>query len=162
MVRSTFSIPRYLLLTRRSDSIPDHIENVYDDLEETSNVAPVFAKLSGTEAGWLANYIREKIVKDKERMGDEIENELNVRLNFSLFLRAADLSLSRVLIQDVCPPRQVRNFCVLIVKDACTRRRPANRQAQLTVWDATGLTSGDSAERAGFKTGQRFRVSLIY
>lgn len=48
--------------------------------------------------------------------------------------------LKLTAVQRVCPPREVRNFRVLVVQDACTRRRGANRSAQLTVWDVIGLS----------------------
>jgi breast cancer 2 susceptibility protein len=61
------------------DSPPDHIENLFDELEDASEVGSVFARLTATEAGWLAKHIRYEISKDRERVVDEIESELKVR-----------------------------------------------------------------------------------
>lgn len=41
---------------------------------------------------------------------------------------------------------------MLLVQDACTRRRGANRSAQLTVWDVLGLST---------EVGQRYAVTNL-
>ncbi|KAJ6520132.1 hypothetical protein C8R45DRAFT_806075, partial [Mycena sanguinolenta] len=94
----------------------DELEELYDELEDPTGAAEVMSRVSGRTAGWLARFIRNRMEKDRERAGEEIDQELT----------------------RVCPPREVRNFRVLIVADACTRRRGANRTAQLTVWDVAG------------------------
>jgi breast cancer 2 susceptibility protein len=53
---------------------------LYDELEDTSDVGPIFARLDANGAGWLARYIRERMVKDKDKAGDEIERELEANL----------------------------------------------------------------------------------
>ena len=63
------------------DSPPDHIGNLYSELEDASEVGPILSRLSASEAGWLARHIREQVVKDRERIGEEIESELRVRLS---------------------------------------------------------------------------------
>ncbi|KAF8215873.1 hypothetical protein K438DRAFT_1659158 [Mycena galopus ATCC 62051] len=100
----------------------DELEELYDELEDPTGAAGVISRVSGSTAGWLARFIANRMEKERERAGEEIDQEL----------------------KRVCPPREVRNFRVLIVQDACTRRRAANRSAQLTVWDVVGL--GDSLE----------------
>lgn len=64
-------------------------------------------------------------------------------------------------LQGLCPPREVRNFRVLVVQDACTRRRPANRTAQVTVWDVLSLSLSEGAAAGSFEVGQRYLVSPI-
>lgn len=58
---------------------------------------------------------------------------------------------------------------MLIIQDARTSRRPANRTAQLTVWDVLSLSSDEDSKAGGFEVGQRFMVyfshrkpSLLY
>ncbi|KAJ7361422.1 hypothetical protein DFH08DRAFT_844079 [Mycena albidolilacea] len=105
------------------DSEPtDELEELYDELEDPAGAAAVMSRVSRSTAGWLARFILNRAEKERERAGEEIDQEL----------------------RRVCPPREVRNFRVLIVQDACTRRRGANRSAQLTVWDVVGM--GDSLE----------------
>ena len=48
-------------------------------------------------------------------------------------------------------------FCVLLMRDARTTRRPAHRSVELTVWDVLSL-SFDEAPGEQFKEGQRFQV----
>lgn len=65
--------------------------------------------------------------------------------------------------QTKCPPREVRNFRVIIVKDAYPGTRGGNdsRQAQLTVWDVLNLTIAEGSNTGDFKVGQRFLVSYF-
>ncbi|KAJ7492322.1 hypothetical protein FB451DRAFT_1217887 [Mycena latifolia] len=112
------------------DEPPDGIEELYDELEDPAGAAAALSRVSANTAGWLARFIGDSAEKERERAGDEIEQEL----------------------KRVCPPREVRNFRVLVVQDACTRRRGAHRSAQITVWDALG---------AGFEVGQRYGVSNL-
>lgn len=57
----------------------------------------------------------------------------------------------------MCPPREVRSFRVLLMRDARTTRRPAHRVVELTVWDVLSL-SFNEAPGGQFKEGQRFQV----
>lgn len=67
------------------DSPPDTIDDLLWSLEEACTSASpsespqaIIARTTREEAGWLARAIREKISKDRENMGDEIEKELQV------------------------------------------------------------------------------------
>lgn len=60
----------------------------------------------------------------------------------------------------MCPPREVRSFRVLLMRDARTTQRPAHRAVELTAWDVLSL-SFDKAPGGKFKEGQRFQVRLI-
>src|ERR1700722_4686628 len=73
----------------RLDSFPEHIENIYEELEEESTIGPILAKLSKRDAGWLARYIRDSTIKDRERIADEIQNELTASYSFFSLLRNA-------------------------------------------------------------------------
>jgi hypothetical protein len=69
------------------DVAPDHIEDIYSELEDTPDPSPVFARLSAHESGWLALHILDQALKDRENISDEIESELRVRpsrLSFAL------------------------------------------------------------------------------
>ncbi|KAF7972587.1 hypothetical protein HWV62_17384, partial [Athelia sp. TMB] len=116
------------------DSEPGNIDDLYDELENSAQAAGVISRVSAYEAGWLARYIRERSVQSREAVGEEIEQEL----------------------QKTFPSREVRNFRVLIVKDAYSNKRPSHRQAQLTVWDALGLSLSEGSKGGSFETGQRF------
>ena len=59
----------------------------------------------------------------------------------------------------MCPPREVRSFRVLLMRDARTTRRPANRAVELTAWDVLSLSFNEAPE-GQFKEGQRFQVRL--
>jgi breast cancer 2 susceptibility protein len=111
--------------------------------------------MTPTECGWLARFVRDKIQKDRERAGEEIEQELTVILSVVMVLPRRLTSG----LQNICPEREVRNFRILIVKDVRTHRRPAHRKAQMTVWDVLGLSLGEG-DTENFQAGQRFRVSM--
>jgi len=121
------------------DSPPDNIDDLYDALEEPSEAGAVLAGLSCNEAGWLARFIRDRIDKDRERAGEEIEQEL----------------------KGTCLPREVRNFRVVVVEDAYTQRRASHRNAQLTVWDVLSLSLSEGGKAGAFESGQRFRVTNL-
>jgi hypothetical protein len=71
------SLMNYIL----PDTIPDHIDDIYEQLEDASanEVSAILGRLNYQEAGWLARLIREKVVKEREQSHDEFESELNVR-----------------------------------------------------------------------------------
>ncbi|KAF9516595.1 hypothetical protein BS47DRAFT_1340741 [Hydnum rufescens UP504] len=85
------------------------------------------------ESGWLAFYIRKRLEEQRATAGEYIENEL----------------------KSILPPRDVRNFRVIRVKDARVWRRPALRTAQITVWDVLALGEGFLTE------GRRYLVSNL-
>lgn len=66
---------------------------------------------------------------------------------------------SRSAAQSACPPREVRSFRVLLMRDARTTRRPARRMVELTVWDVLSFAF-DGATAGQFKEGQAFQVGL--
>jgi hypothetical protein len=63
--------------------------------------------------------------------------------------------------QDVCPPREVRNFRVMMVEDARAPEKTVQSQAQLTVWDVLSLSFAEGQKPGTFKEGQRFVVSAL-
>lgn len=67
-------------------------------------------------------------------------------------------ALTKQSAQSTCPPREVRSFRVLLMRDSRTTRRPARRVVELTVWDVLSLAF-DGAPTGHFKDGQRFQVS---
>ncbi|KAK0481755.1 hypothetical protein IW261DRAFT_1472286 [Armillaria novae-zelandiae] len=121
------------------DGPPDHIDDLYDQLEEPEEANKIISAISPTDAGWLVRRIRKQLEKDQENLMDEIEKEL----------------------ADICPPRDVRNFRVIVVKDARTQRRPGNRLAQLTVWDVLNVTLSEGKRAGSFESGDRCLVTHL-
>ncbi|KAF8167376.1 hypothetical protein B0H34DRAFT_14333 [Crassisporium funariophilum] len=121
------------------DEPPNHIDALYDELEYPDRAAQVIARITPSEAGWLARHVRAQIEARMERMGDEIEQELKT----------------------LCPPREVRSFRMLIMQDARTTRRPANRTVQVTVWDVLNLQLAEGGRAGSFECGQRFLVTNL-
>lgn len=62
--------------------------------------------------------------------------------------------------QSICPPREVRDFRVIIARDARTEKRPGNRVAQITVWNVLNLVFDEGGKGGAFQEGQKFIVSL--
>lgn len=98
----------------------------------------ILSSIRPQDAGWLARHIQNRTVQEREDAEREIERELEA----------------------LCPARDVKDFCVVAVKDARTLRRPQNRTAQITVWDAVSLTTGEESMK-GFETGQRYLVTNL-
>jgi len=63
--------------------MPDHIANLYDDLEEDADANSVLRRIAPCDAGWLSQYVREQISKDREKASMRFDEELNVRCTFS-------------------------------------------------------------------------------
>lgn len=68
------------------DCPPDTVDDLLYALEEAcansghqETPKEVIARTSQAEAGWLACAVREKLAKDRETMGDEIAQRLEVR-----------------------------------------------------------------------------------
>ena len=63
--------------------------------------------------------------------------------------------------QSLFPPRDVKDFRVVITRDAHTDRKSANRTAQITVWNVMSLIHEEGGRRGDFKVGQTFLVRRI-
>ncbi|KAJ8523365.1 hypothetical protein ONZ45_g224 [Pleurotus djamor] len=121
------------------DGPPDVIDGLYDQLEDPDTANAALSRITPRNAGWLAHIVRERIITDRETASIEMGRELD----------------------DICPPRNVRNFRVLEVQDSCTRRRPRNRTAQITVWDVLNLTFSEGGKPGAFEIGERFLVTNL-
>ncbi|KAI0299813.1 hypothetical protein BC826DRAFT_714100 [Russula brevipes] len=120
------------------EDMPEHIESMFDDCEYSSDPSSVLRRASKTEAGWLARFARERAEQEREALEQGLEREL----------------------QSACPPREVRNFRVLLMRDARTNRRPARRVVELTAWDVLSL-GFDGVGAGHLVEGQRFQVSSL-
>jgi breast cancer 2 susceptibility protein len=60
------------------DDFPDHIDGLYDELEEPSDASAVMRRVTPKDAGWLAQYIRKRLESDVEKVREEIQQELQV------------------------------------------------------------------------------------
>jgi len=121
------------------DSPSGDVETLFSELEDNPEDGGILAGVKARDAGLLAQLIQERIIHNPDRTGQEIEQEL----------------------RNLCPPREVRSFRVIAVKDACTQRRPAHRTAQLTVWDVLNLRTTEEGGAGDFQVGQRFRVTNL-
>ncbi|KAJ3837344.1 hypothetical protein F5878DRAFT_219187 [Lentinula raphanica] len=121
------------------EELSDDIDSLYDELEEPEDAARVLSKTKGSEAACLARYIRERIERDHERVKDELEKEVD----------------------EICPRRNIRSFRVLIALDSSTSRFPANRTAQLTIWDVMDLRLTEDKPQGYFEVGWRCRVTNL-
>lgn len=117
---------------------PDSIDSYFDDLEDHQTALRTISQLRPSEAYWLIKAIQQNLANEGERQHSEVEKELAV----------------------VCPPRNVRNFRVLVVRDARTGDKPSSRVAQLTVWDVESLVLSEGGQLGSFQVGQRFMVGI--
>ncbi|KAF8846093.1 hypothetical protein BDN67DRAFT_891569, partial [Paxillus ammoniavirescens] len=118
---------------------PDKIYDMYDAMQEDPAAAKcMISSISCQDAIWLARHIRERTVEEREGVSREIEQEL----------------------ESICPPRNVKAFCVLLVKDAHTQKYPSKRRAQVTVWDVPAL-SAEGWTGPPFTPEQRFLVTNL-
>lgn len=82
--RSFYSLPLTCHRTDRlrdgggTDSPPDDIEDIFDDLDGGGDYHQATAHLTNNQAGWLARYIHERSIKERESINEEIERDLKV------------------------------------------------------------------------------------
>lgn len=74
-------------MSSSSDEPPDHIEKLYDQLEEHDDAMGVLSQISAKDAGWLAKHTRRCLVSEYEHSGEEIARELEVWQMFDVFDR---------------------------------------------------------------------------
>jgi len=70
-------------------------------------------------------------------------------------------NISYKILQALYPLRDVKDFRVVVARDARTDRKPANRTAQITVWNVMGLVFEEGGEGGNFKVGQTFLVRRL-
>ncbi len=76
-------------------------------------------------------------------------------------MNAWDL-LCSPLSQDVCPPRNVRDFRVIVAKDARWRKKEPMRSVQITVWDPLKVVFTENGSPGEIKEGQRLLMRMKY
>ncbi|KAG8763946.1 hypothetical protein FRC11_008273 [Ceratobasidium sp. 423] len=118
-----------------AEEIPEDAEYFLEEFEEAEYDLDMLKarKFEPTSAAWLADAVQTKYDEFYERREEEMEREL----------------------ASTCPPRKVRNFRVVVIKDARSLRKPTERTAQLTAWDV--LAFGTDALRVG----QRYLLSNV-
>ncbi|CAE6406499.1 unnamed protein product [Rhizoctonia solani] len=118
-----------------ADDIPEDAETFLEEFEEGEYELEMLKgrKFESTSAAWLADAIQKKSDELYERREEEMERQL----------------------ANICPPRKVRNFRVVVIKDARPLQKPTERTAQLTAWDV--LTFGSDSLRVG----QRYLLSNV-
>jgi len=124
------------LLHIADDGPNDEIESFFDELEYPDTAVEILSRVTPSQAALLARRTRQHIELGRQTASEEIEREL----------------------QESCPPREVRAFRVLIVQDSRTCRKPANRTAQLTVWNIMSLTLDEGSRAGDFAVGQRYLI----
>ncbi|KAJ1302729.1 hypothetical protein OPQ81_003043 [Rhizoctonia solani] len=118
-----------------AEEIPEHAESFLEEFEEAEYDLDMLKahKFEPTSAAWLADAVQTKCDAFYERREEAMEREL----------------------ASACPPRKVRNFRVVVIKDARPLQKPTERTAQLTAWDV--LAFGVDALRIG----QRYLLSNV-
>ncbi|KAG6837644.1 hypothetical protein H0H93_004920 [Arthromyces matolae] len=129
-----------VILTSSQEEFPlDVLENLYDELEDPVRAPNVIAGLGTATCRQLAEFIRHRLNREKTNAIEEIEHEL----------------------QQICPPRFVKNFRIVVIQDARVRKHAGNRTAQLTVWDVRNLSFSEGGSPGSFEIGQRFLVTNL-
>lgn len=78
MVRASMQPNRAPIHSFQTDSEPGNIGDLYEELESSVQAAGVINRCTANEAGWLARYIRERSLRGRETISEEIEQELQV------------------------------------------------------------------------------------
>lgn len=80
-------------LTVTTDSAPNDVESMVEDLEESEDPKATLKTITSVNAAWMAQSLNAKILRQHEDMSGEITKELEVR--FILYLTMFVLYLIR-------------------------------------------------------------------
>ncbi|KAH9897778.1 hypothetical protein C8Q73DRAFT_779673 [Cubamyces lactineus] len=132
--------PRFDQCLREDDTMPDHIEGLYTEmLEEWNRPSQAWDRIDFMTAGWLHIYCKQQADLAIARRDDDLAREL----------------------EEVCPPRNVRDFRVVVAKDARWRKNEPMRVVQITLWDPLKMVFSESGNPGEIKEGQRFLVTNL-
>lgn len=81
------------------DYPPDHVEDIYDQLEESQDSNSLIKGLSPQESGWLASVIRSKSTAARERVAESIRKDLNVSLSIGSRPRRSRFQRRRAILK---------------------------------------------------------------
>lgn len=73
------------------DEPTDELEELYDELEDPAGAAAVMSRVSRSTAGWLARFILNRAEKERERAGEEIDQELRVPCHDKTFVKLTSI-----------------------------------------------------------------------
>jgi hypothetical protein len=76
-------------LPKEDEYAPDHIDAYYDQLEYPDSAAKCLSRISARDAGWLALHIRKESERARERVSEDVEKEMMVRLLFCILFQCA-------------------------------------------------------------------------
>lgn len=148
MIRSLPGFPKHPNLSLpAAEEEPDEI---LDRLDGAPNKAAIINTLSARQVASTLQLAAENSIRDKHQAISEIEQDLAVRPRPRPRLPASELTPTS---QTSFPPRNVRVFRALRIRDAQEADTPSSRTALLTVWDADGFADDFFVE------GQRYLVS---
>ncbi|KAL5640302.1 hypothetical protein ACGC1H_007540 [Rhizoctonia solani] len=117
------------------DETPEDAESFLEEFEDAEYDPDMLKtrRFEPTLAAWLAAAVQAKCDEAYERREEEMEREL----------------------ARTCPPRKVRNFRVVVIKDARPLQKPTGRVAQLTAWDVLAF------EADALCVGQRYLLANV-
>ena len=80
--RSTKKFDLLSILTRGcAEDMPGHIESMFDECEDASDIIPVLRRATKAEAGWLARFTQDRVEKERETLEQELERESQVTIS---------------------------------------------------------------------------------
>ncbi|EIW64119.1 uncharacterized protein TRAVEDRAFT_109911 [Trametes versicolor FP-101664 SS1] len=132
--------PHFDLSFSRGDPMPDYIEGLYEKMmEQYLKPSQAWDRMDAFTAGWLHVYCKQQADLAMARLQDDLEKEM----------------------RDICPPRNVRDFRVVVAKDARWHKKEAMRSVQITVWDPLKVVFTENGSPGEIKEGQRFLVTNL-
>ncbi|KAI8990626.1 hypothetical protein BD414DRAFT_514365 [Trametes punicea] len=132
--------PRFELSIENNEPMPDFIEGLFEEMmEDYKRPSQAWDRLDEMTAGWLHVYCKQQAELAAARLDEDRARQL----------------------QEVCPPRNVRDFRIVVAKDARWRKREPLRTAQITLWDPLKMVFSESGNPGEIKEGQRFLVTNL-
>ncbi|KAI0778800.1 hypothetical protein BD413DRAFT_511860 [Trametes elegans] len=131
--------PRFDYYPDLGDDMPDHIEDKFNEMMDASSPSQTWDFVDFLTNGWLHRYCLQQADLAAARMPDDIAREL----------------------EQTCPPRNVRDFRVVVAKDARWSKKEPMRTVQVTLWDPLKTIFSESGNPGEIKEGQRFLVTNL-
>ncbi|KAI0652483.1 hypothetical protein C8Q79DRAFT_102638 [Trametes meyenii] len=130
---------RFEELVKEDDPLPDDIGEIFDDIMEYRRPSQAWDTVNFMTAGYLERYCRQQADLLTARIGEDVAREL----------------------EETCPTRNVRDFRVVVAKDARWRKKEPMRTVQVTLWDPLKTIFSENGNPGEIKEGQRFMVTNL-
>ncbi|KAI0673760.1 hypothetical protein C8Q78DRAFT_1186090 [Trametes maxima] len=130
---------RFEELVKEDDPLPDDIGEIFEEIMDYRRPSQAWDTVNFMTAGYLERYCRQQADILTARIGEDVARE----------------------VEESCPARNVRDFRVVVAKDARWKKKEPMRTVQVTLWDPLKTVFSENGNPGEIKEGQRFMVTNL-